>query len=81
MKQNSLIAIDLAKSVFQVCHFSSAGKVLKNKKVSRSKLIETVTQFESSQIAMEACYSSHYWARTFQDLGYTVKLIPAQHFS
>ena len=28
---------------------------------------------------MEACYSSHHWAREFEALGHTVKLIPAQH--
>ena len=28
---------------------------------------------------MEACYSSHYWARCFQEMGHTVRLLPAQH--
>jgi len=28
---------------------------------------------------MEACYSSHYWAREFERYGHQVKLIPAQH--
>jgi transposase len=28
---------------------------------------------------MEACYSSHYWARRFEEMGHTVKLLPAQH--
>jgi transposase len=28
---------------------------------------------------MEACYSSHYWARLFTEMGHDVKLIPAQH--
>lgn len=28
---------------------------------------------------MEACYSNHYWARLFTEMGYNVKLIPAQH--
>jgi transposase len=28
---------------------------------------------------MEACYSSHYWARLFSEMGHDVKLIPAQH--
>lgn len=31
-------------------------------------------------VAMEACYSSHYRARTFEAMGHRVKLIPAQHF-
>ena len=28
---------------------------------------------------MEACYSSHYWGRTFSSMGHDVGLIPAQH--
>ena len=28
---------------------------------------------------MEACYSSHYWGRVFQQMGHTVRLLPAQH--
>lgn len=28
---------------------------------------------------MEACYSSHYWARCFQSMGHRVRLLPAQH--
>lgn len=28
---------------------------------------------------MEACYSSHYWARLFESYGHSVKLLPAQH--
>lgn len=79
MKQNRLIAIDLAKNVFQICALSKTGKIEKNKKVSRAKLIDDIRQYEPTTIAMEACYSSHYWARTFEDMGHTVRLIPAQH--
>ncbi len=28
---------------------------------------------------MESCATSHHWGRIFQELGYTVALIPAQH--
>ena len=28
---------------------------------------------------MEACYSSHYWARCFEDSGHRSRLLPAQH--
>ncbi len=30
---------------------------------------------------MEACSTSHYWARCFSDMGHSVMLIPAQHVS
>ena len=31
------------------------------------------------QFIMEACYSSHYWARRFKQMGHSPFLIPAQH--
>lgn len=34
---------------------------------------------ERSIVAMEACYSSHYWTRLFYSMGHEVRLIPAQH--
>jgi len=78
MKECNLIAIDLAKNVFQICLLKD-GKVLKNESVSRKKLKAFMVQQSQSIIAMEACYSSHYWGRTFQEMGHKVKLIPAQH--
>ena len=51
-----------------------------NQKVSRSKFLDKLRQFpEGSLIAMEACGTAHYWGRLLQNLGYQVRLIPAQH--
>ena len=36
-------------------------------------------QHQNALIAMEACGSSHHWARTFSEMGFGVRLIPAQH--
>ncbi|MCO4798889.1 MAG: transposase, partial [Colwelliaceae bacterium] len=30
-------------------------------------------------IAMEACGSSNYWARTIEKMGFSIRLIPPQH--
>ena len=79
MSKHNTIAIDLAKNVFQVCICTPDMKVKSNKKVTRADLVPLITQQEPSLIAMEACYSSHYWARTFEAMGHQVKLIPAQH--
>lgn len=50
------------------------------KKISRSKLLDTIRQFEpGTLVAMEACATSHFWGRTFASMGYCVRLIPAQH--
>lgn len=74
--KNSLISIDLAKNVFQVCAMDSDQKIISNKKVSRNKLLSALRQFEPTTVVMEACYTSHPWGRAIQELGHTVKLIP-----
>lgn len=79
MKQHKLIAIDLAKNVFQACGLSQSNTVSFNKKLSRKELPRFIAKQTPTIIAMEACYSSHYWARLFESFGHTVKLIPAQH--
>ena len=79
MTDHSLVSIDLAKTVFQVCRFADGNKILTNKKVSRKKLNQEIAQLNPTTIVMEACYSAHYWGRTFEQYGHTVKLVPAQH--
>ncbi len=76
MGNNSVISIDLAKNVFQVCLLNENNKVRSNDKVKRGKLLETVMQLDAKRIVMEPCYSSNYWGRLFQQNGYEVNLIP-----
>jgi len=56
------------------------GSIANNKKISRSKLLDTLRQFEpGALIAMEACSTLHFWGRTFRTMGNNVRLIPVQH--
>lgn len=79
MNNHSLIAIDLAKNIFQVCTVNSNNRVLMNKSFSRKTLSKFMVKQSPSIVAMEACYSSHYWGRLFESFGHQVKLLPAQH--
>ncbi len=79
MTDHSLVSIDLAKTVFQVCQFTDSNKILSNKKVSRKKLSQEIAQLSPTTVVMEACYSAHYWGRNFEQYGHTVRLVPAQH--
>lgn len=74
-----LIGIDLAKNVFQLCAINEYGKVVFNKCVRRSRLLQTIANIEPTVIAMESCGSAHYWGRQFQSLGHEVRVLPAQH--
>jgi transposase len=77
--QVKLIGIDLAKSVFQLCAVNQAGKVLFNRQVRRDKLLAELRKHPQATIAMEACYSAHYWGRSLEAMGFRVLLIPPQH--
>jgi len=79
MDNITILGIDLAKSVFQVCGLNKARKKMFNKQVKRKELLDEIRQHPNALIAMEACGSSHHWARTLTAMGFTVRLIPAQH--
>jgi transposase len=74
-----LVAIDLAKLVFQVCVVAVGGKVLFNKKLSRAQFIVWLKDLKPTTIAMEACATAHFWGRKLQASGHQVLLVPAQH--
>lgn len=74
----SLLAIDIAKNVFQLHGVDERGHPLLRKQVSRTKLPEVVQNLPACRIVMEACGGAHYWARRFQAMGHTVQLMAAQ---
>ncbi|KAB2823006.1 IS110 family transposase [Aliivibrio finisterrensis] len=79
MTNHNVLAIDLAKNVFQVCKFSrETNKVIYNKELSRKKLKELLIREKISLVAMEACASAHYWARYAKEHGHEVKVINAR---
>jgi transposase len=75
----TLIGIDLAKSIFQVCGVNQAGKCVFNRQIRRGRLMELLLQYPGATIAMEACSGSNYWGRELQQRGNKVMLIPPQH--
>jgi transposase len=62
MSEVSIIGLDLAKNVFQMHGADASGAMLFRKKLRR-------------RVAMEACASSHFWAREIARLGHEVRLI------
>jgi len=69
------IGLDLAKNVFQVHGITSDGKVAFNRSLRRAQLANFFEALEPCLIGMEACGSSHYWARELSKFGHEVKLI------
>ena len=72
------IAVDLAKSVYQVAESVRSGQVVQRKRLNREAFRRYIQeQTEPVEWVMEACGTAHYWGRVAQSLGHRVKLIPA----
>lgn len=78
MENISLLAIDIAKNIFQLHGMDKVGKVCFKKRLTRPKLLEYVANLPICTVVMEACGGSNYWARQFQRFGHKVKLISPQ---
>ena len=62
--------------MFAVHGVNMAGKAeMVRPNVPRAKLHELIAALPSCTIGMEACSGAHHWARRFQTLGHTVKLM------
>jgi transposase len=75
----TIVGIDLAKSVFQICAMNRAGRVVKTKRLKRAELMKFIVQLNPCLIGMEACASSNFWAREFIKCGHSVKMISPQY--
>jgi transposase len=72
------IGLDIAKSVFQV-HGEASGKIVLTKRLRRSQVVDFFAKLPRALVGIEACGSSHHWARTLSDLGHDVRLLPAAY--
>ena len=72
----STVGIDLAKNVFQVHAIDDVGEVIVRRALRRRRVIPFFERLEPCLIAMEACGTSHFWARELCPLGHEVKLMP-----
>jgi len=73
--QITTIGIDLAKSVFQVHGVDGSGAVVIQKKLRRSQVLSFLKMLPPCIVGMEACATSHYWAREIGALGHEVRLM------
>ena len=77
--KDKTIGVDLAKNVFEIGISDRPGHVEKTCRLSRAKFLKFFVDQLPSRVMMEACGSSHYWAREITKLGHEVKLISPQY--
>ncbi len=70
------IGLDLAKNIFQIHGIYEDGEVAFNRALRRAQVLTFFEGLEPCLVGIEACGTSHHWAREISKLGHKVKLIP-----
>jgi transposase len=70
------VGLDLAKHVFQVHAVDAEGRVVVRKALRRAQMKPFFEKLPRCLVGVEACGTSHYWARELIALGHDVRLMP-----
>lgn len=73
------IGLDIAKRFFHVVCCNEQGRLVKKKMLKRAQVLSFFQQHTTCLVALEACATSHFWAREIRKCGHQIKLIPPQH--
>ena len=79
MKDVSTIGLDLAKTVFQVHGVDGSGETVIRRQLRRGQVLPFFKRLPPCLVGMEACATSHYWAREITALGHEVRMMPARY--
>ena len=79
MNEAITIGVDLAKNVFQVHAVDAAGDVMIRRQLRRGQVLPFFQKQPRCLVGMEACATSHHWAREIAQLGHDVRSMPAHY--
>jgi len=79
MNEVITIGVDLAKNVFQVHGVDAAGGVIFRRQLRRGQVLPFFKKQPPCLVGMEACATSHHWAREIEALGHQVRLMPPRY--
>lgn len=79
MKRVATIGLDLAEQIFQVHGADADGSRCFQPKTARGEVLRFFEKQSSCLVGIEACGSSHYWAREITALGHQIRLMPPAH--
>ncbi len=77
--QVTMIGLDIAKQVFQVCGVDESGAEVLRRRLRRGSVLKFFAALSPTVIGMEACSTAHYWARQLGGLGHQVRLVPPRY--
>jgi transposase len=76
VEEHTVVAVDVAKAVFELAVSEEPGRVKLHRRLSRGELEVFFAQTRKATVVMEACGSAHHWGRQLQALGHQVVLLP-----
>lgn len=79
MTEIALVGLDIAKNWFQVHAADAEGRPALRRKLRRDQVAAFFAELPPVTVGIEACSTSHHWARTIERLGHRVRLIPPQY--
>ena len=79
MEQISTIGLDIAKSVFQVHGIDETGTVVVVRQLKRRRVLAFFAKLAPCLVGLEACATSHHWAREIAKLGHDVRMMPPRY--
>ncbi len=79
MTEAITIGVDIAKSVFQIHAVDDAGEPVIRRQLRRRQVVPFFRKLPSCLVGMEACATSHHWAREIAKLGHEVRLMPPRY--
>jgi len=79
VQNDTLVAVDIAKEVFEVAVSDRPGRVALRKRLLRDRFTAFFAQRPQATVVMEACGTAHYWGRRIEERGHVVVLLPPQY--
>ena len=73
------IGIDLAKNVFQIHGIDASGETVIRRQLRRRQVLAFFKKLLPCLIGIEACATSHHWAREIAAVGHEVRLMPLRY--
>ena len=79
MTEIALVGLDIAKNWFQVHAADAEGAPVLRRKIKRDQVDAFFAELSPVTVGIEACSTSHHWARTIEAAGHRVRLLPPQY--
>ncbi len=79
MIEVTTIGIDLAKNVFQIHGIDASGDTVIRRQLRRRQVLAFFKKLPPCLVGIEACATSHHWAREIAAVGHEVRLMPPRY--